>query len=155
MISRLGTIEDIFPIYTAYLEGMSQHYNIHDLDGWLKAALKNLKKKGNSKDSPVFIIQESNEIIGFAMVSTHLRFNDQGRAIAEFHIHADHMGKGHGRALAEFVFDWFPGQWEVAFTLKNTGAMGFWKQVVSSYTSGNFMEKNKFSTDTYGFLFKN
>ncbi len=153
MISKLGTIEDIFPMYTAYLQGMSQHYNIHDLDGWLEAALKNLKK--NESANPVFIIQEADEIMGFAMVSTHLRFNDQGRAIAEFHIQKDHGRNGYGRSLAEFVFDQFPGQWEVALTLKNTGAMGFWKQVVSSYTSGDFVEKNKPSTDMYGFLFEN
>ncbi len=142
-------------MYTAYLEEMSQHYDIHNLDGWLKAALKNFKKKENSSENPMFIIQKSHKIIGFAMVSTHLRFNDKGRAIAEFHIQKDHEGNGHGRALAEYVFDRFSGQWEVALTPKNKGAMGFWKQVVSTYTSGDFVEKNKPSTDIYGFLFRN
>lgn len=155
MISKLETMEDIFPLYTDYLQGMSQYYHIHDIDGWQETALKNLKKNGNSTDNPVFVIEESNEIIGFAMVSTHFRFNDQGRAIAEFHIQKDHGSNGYGRSLAEFVFDQFPGQWEVALTLKNTRAMGFWKQVVSSYTSGDFVEKNKPSTDMYGFLFEN
>ncbi|MDD9301234.1 MAG: hypothetical protein HUK40_02370 [Desulfobacter sp.] len=132
---------------------MSQYYHIQNLDKWLETALKNLKKNKDLRRHPVFIIRGSNEVKGFAMVTTHLGFNTQGRAIAEFYIPEAHEKKGWGRALAEHAFDGFKGPWEVGLSLKNTRAMGFWKQVISSYTSGEFTEKTQPDTDTYGFLF--
>ncbi len=57
--------------------------------------------------------------------------------------------------LAEHVFDLFPGSWEVAIAIKNKPAQMFWKQVVSSYTSGKFTEKRKDSMRECGLLFNN
>ena len=101
------------------------------------------------------ILKESEIIIGFALVNKHLRFNHDGFAIAEFYIQKDHERNGCGRRLAEYVFAQFPGNWEVAVSLKNNSALAFWKQVVSSYTYGKFIEKKTCSFSGYGFLFNN
>lgn len=153
MISQIQEMEEIIPIYGDYLKGMSQYYNISNCDAWRASALKNLKKHEASENQPVFSMEKSNAIIGFVIVNTHLRFNKKGRAIAEFHILKKHSRKGYGRILAEYVFDKFPGQWEVVVSDRNKEGIGFWKQVVSSYTPGNFTQRAIPAAGHCGFLF--
>ncbi len=153
MISQTDKIDEIVPIFRSYLAYMSRFYTIVDVDAWSNQAVKNLQQYVASKDRLIYIFTESSAIIGFAMINKHLRFNQQGMAIAEFHIQKDFEGKGYGRKLAEHVFAQFPGHWEVAITIKNNLALAFWKQVVSSYTSGDFIEKRNTSINEHGFLF--
>jgi len=155
MISQIDTIEEILPIFSEYLGCVSQFYKIYNFDSWCDGALKNLQQYSMADDRFIYILKESESIAGFALVNKHLRFNHDGLAIAEFYIQK-HCGRnGCGRRLAEYVFDQFAGNWEVAVTLKNNKAVMFWKKVVSSYTSGKFMEKKKASFKGYGFLFNN
>ena len=152
MIARIETIDEITPIFREYLAYMSKFFVIADYDSWCEGALKNLQLYSIKDDRHIYSIKESESIIGFAFVNKHLRFNNDGFAVAEFYIQKDHQRKGYGRRLAEHVFAQFPGHWEVAVTLKNNSARVFWKQVVSSYT---FVEKRKSSFSGYGFLFSN
>ncbi len=154
MITQIENIEEIIPLFSTYLEGMSQFYEIRNLDSWCATALKNLQKYAGAEDRRMYILRQSGAIIGFALVNQHLRFNQDGFAIAEFHIQKDHGGKGYGRRLAEHVYAQFPGNWEVALTMKNHNALVFWRQVVSSFTSGKFMEKRNPSGNECGFLFE-
>ena len=155
MIIQIKTIEEILPIFREYLGYMSQFYKIYNFDSWCNAAVKNLKKHSVADDRLVYILKESESIIGFALVNKHLRFNHDGFAIAEFYIQKDHGRNGCGRRLAEYVFAQFSGNWEVAVTKKNNCALAFWKQVVSSYTFGKFKKKEFPSFNGYGFLFNN
>jgi predicted acetyltransferase len=155
MIARIETIDEIKPIFKEYLNYMSQFFEIDDYDSWCEGALKTLQLYSIEDDRHIYIIKESESIIGFAFVNKHLRFNHDGFAVAEFYIQKDHERKGYGRKLAEHVFAQFPGNWEVAVTLKNSSARVFWKQLVSSYTDGKFIEKRKSSFNGEGFLFNN
>ena len=155
MIARIETIDIIEPIFREYLGYMSQFFEIDDYDSWCDGALKKLQLYSIEDDRHIFILKESESIIGFALVNKHLRFNNDGFAVAEFYIQKDHERKGYGRKLAEHIFAHFSGNWEVAVTLKNNSAQVFWKQVVSSYTYGKFIEKRKSSFRGYGFLFNN
>lgn len=153
MITRIKTINGIKPIYKEYLNNMSQFYEIDDVDLWCNGALKNLQQYFMADDRYIYILKESDSIIGFALVNQHLRFNTDGFAVAEFYIQKAHERKGYGRKLAEHVFAQFSGVWEVAVTLTNTSALVFWEQVVSSYTDGKFIKKRKTSFGGYGFVF--
>ncbi|MBA3011752.1 MAG: GNAT family N-acetyltransferase [Proteobacteria bacterium] len=155
MIVRTDTMAEIEPIFSLYLDIMCRFYKIVDLYSWREKALENLRKYARQEDRLIYVLKESNAVTGFALVNQHLRFNRDGLAIAEFYIHKDHGRKGFGRQLAETVFSLSPGNWEVAVTVKNKDAMAFWKQVVSSYTSGDFVEKKKASSDAHGYLFNN
>ncbi|MCP3944230.1 MAG: GNAT family N-acetyltransferase [Desulfobacteraceae bacterium] len=155
MITQIEKIEEILPIFKEYLGYMSQFYKIYDLPAWCEGALKNLEQYSRADDSFIYILKKSDSIIGFALINKHLRFNHDGFAIAEFYIQKDHGRTGCGRLLAEYVFSRFPGNWEVAVTLKNRSALSFWKQVVSVYTSDIFIKKKKASFDGYAFLFNN
>ncbi|MBW2265438.1 MAG: GNAT family N-acetyltransferase [Deltaproteobacteria bacterium] len=155
MIARIETIDEIKPIFREYLNYMSQFFEINDHDSWCEGALKYLQRYPIEDDRHIYILKESESIIGFSLVNKHLRFNNDGFAVAEFYIQKDHVRKGYGRKLAEHVFAQFSGNWEVAVSLKNSSARAFWKQVVSSYTDGKFIEKRICSFSGYGFLFNN
>ncbi|WP_299982121.1 GNAT family N-acetyltransferase [Desulfobacula sp.] len=153
MITRIETIDRIKPIFREYLDYMSQFYEIDNYYSWCKGALKNLQLYSMADDRYIYILKESDSIIGFALVNKHLRFNTDGFAVAEFYIQKGHEKKGYGRKLAEYVFAQFTGIWEVAVTLKNKSALVFWEQMVSSYTDGKFIKKRTASFKGYGFIF--
>lgn len=153
MITRIETIDEIIPIYREYLDYMRQFFKIYDFDSWCKGALKNLQHYLIADDRHIYILRESESIIGFAMVNKHFRFNTDGFAVAEFYIQKAHEKKGYGRKLAEHVFEQFTGNWEIAVSLKNKSALLFWEQAVSSYTDGKFIKKRKSSFSGVGFIF--
>jgi len=153
MIREIKTIEEIKPIYKTYLDYMRQFFKIHDFDSWYKGALKNLQRYSMADDRHIYILQESDAIIGFALVNKHFRFNTDGFAVAEFFIQKSHEKKGYGRGLAEYVFAQFAGKWEIAVSLTNTSALVFWEQVVSSYTDRKFIKERNASFNGYGFIF--
>lgn len=155
MITRLEGTADIVPIFKEYLECMSHYFVVNDHDSWCKGALKNLNKYSMDPDRHIYIVRESGFIIGFAFVNKHLRFNRDGFAVAEFYIQKAHVRKRTGSRLAEYVFEQFPGNWEVAVTSNNHSARLFWKQVVSSYTHETYSEKVSHAFDGCGFLFNN
>jgi predicted acetyltransferase len=155
MISQIKTIEGFKPLYTTYLNYMSQFYTIYNFELWCKGAMKNLQRYSNSDDYLLYLLKESDATIGFAMISTHLRFNDDGFSVAEFFVQKEYEKKGYGKELAEGVFDAFKGNWEVAVSMKNNLALGFWEHVVASYTDGNFIKKKNDSFDGYAFVFNN
>ena len=155
MIARIETIDEIKPIFREYLNYISQFFEINDHESWCEGALKNLLRYSVEDGRHIYILIESDSIIGFALVNKHLRFNNDGFAVAEFYIQKEHKRKGYGRKLAEHVFTQFSGNWEVAVSLKNNSAQEFWKKVVSSYTDGKFTAKKTISFCGYGFVFNN
>ena len=155
MITQIKTIDKIKPVFREYLKHMSQFFEIIHYDSWCEGALKNLQFYSMADDRHIYILKESDAIIGFAMVNKHFRFNTDGFAVAEFYIQKNHGRKGYGRSLAEHVFAKFPGNWEVAVALTNKSALVFWEQVVSSYTGGKFIKEKNASFCRYGFVFNN
>ncbi|MDD5746514.1 MAG: GNAT family N-acetyltransferase [Candidatus Omnitrophica bacterium] len=134
---------------------ISQFFEINDRESWRENALNHLQRYPDKKDWHFYILEESGSIIGFAFVNKHLRFNNNGFAVAEFYIRKTHQRQGYGRKLAEHVFAQFPGNWEVAVSLKNSAAREFWEQVVASYTQGKFIKKTTASFSGNGFIFNN
>ncbi|MCD4674497.1 MAG: GNAT family N-acetyltransferase [Desulfobacula sp.] len=153
MITRIKIIDEIKSVYREYLDYMSRFFKIYDFNSWCKGALKNLQLYSIADDRHIYILKESESIIGFALVNKHFRFNTDGFAVAEFYIQKNHERKGYGRKLAEHVFAQFTGNWEVAVTLKNKSGILFWEQVVTSYTNGKFIKKKNASFSGYGFVF--
>ena len=155
MIARIETIDEIKPVFREYMNYISQFYEIKDHESWCEGALKYLQRYLVEDGRHIYILKKSDSIIGFALVNRHLRFNNDGFAVAEFYIQKKCKRKGYGRKLAEHVFAQFPGNWEIAVSSKNKSAQKFWKQVVSSYTGGRFIERKTSSFSGYGFLFNN
>lgn len=153
MISRTQKIDEIIPLFKTYLGYMSRFFEIHHFDSWVQGAIKNLTQYALKNDRHLYISKQTGTIIGFALVSKHLRFNTDGYAVADFFIHAPHTGKGHGRRLAEHIFLQFPGHWEVAVTSKNDSGMMFWDKVLTAVTNDNFLKQTNTTFNGTGFLF--
>ena len=153
MIIQIDTINGIEPIYKEYLAYMRQFFDIVHYDSWCESAMKNLQRYSNSDDRHIYILKESNTIIGFALVNKHLRFNSDGFGVSEFYIQKGYQKKGYGRKLAEHLFEAFKGNWEIAVSLTNTSALLFWEQVVSVYAKGEYVKRKKASFNGYGFVF--
>lgn len=140
-------------MYIEYLNYMSRFFDIHNHDLWCQGAIKNLERYSMADDRHIYVLKKLNIVIGFALVNKHLRFNSDGFAVAEFYIQKNHEKKGYGRRLAEHVFAEWPGKWEVAVSARNTRALAFWEQVLSSYTDNSFIKKRNASFSGYGFVF--
>lgn len=153
MIVKIDNTDEIKPLFREYLNHMTQFFKIKNHDSWCKSAVKNLNQYSIEDDRHIYALKEAEPLIGFALVNKHLRFNGDGFAVAEFYIQKTHERKKYGTTLARYVFEQFPGHWEVAVSLKNHSAITFWEQVVSSYTAGKYTKKRSPSFSGYGFVF--
>ncbi|KOF08758.1 acetyltransferase [Planococcus glaciei] len=93
-----------------------------------------------------FFIKAEGKLAGFALVreialeglhrSSYFKIN-------EFFILKKYRKEGIGKRAACYLFDLYPGNWEVAELETNLPAQRFWRQVISSYTQGNYAEIRK------------
>jgi predicted acetyltransferase len=120
MICKLKNADTIHKLFIDYMSYMSRFFEIEDYDQWHSRAIAYLNLYGREPNRHIYTLLNKGTTIGFALVNTHLRFNTAGMAIAEFYISDSHRNSGHGRGLAEYVFNQFPGYWEVAVTLKKS-----------------------------------
>lgn len=61
--------------------------------------------------------------------------------MSEFFVLRKHRRLGVGRDAATLILNRFAGQWEVTEYLRNTGAVSFWRRVISAYTRGRYTER--------------
>lgn len=93
-------------------------------------------------DRRPFLITVSGQLAGFVLVRA-ADSPDQERtySIAEFFVLRKYRRQGVGRAVAQRIFDIFPGQWSVKQMESNYPAQLFWRQVIWEYTRGEFEEE--------------
>lgn len=133
---------------------MKQYVEVDDLQSWKDGANKYFNLYGTEPEWRVYSWSLSKDhVSGFALVNRSYRFNSHGNVLSQFYIAPEKQGQGHGKKLAEFVFDQLPGAWEVSVISANVNGLGFWEKVVSKYTNGNFEVRTKESYDGKGFTF--
>lgn len=93
-------------------------------------------------DRDAYFIKDGNKYLGFVMINEYLRFNNEGKSVAEFFIMPQYRRKHLGMKVAFAIFDMFPGYWEVKPIDNSREASLFWERVIGEYTGGNFMLKN-------------
>ena len=155
MNSELSEKNEILSLFKDYMYFMRQFFEIDDTDAWVSTAMSYLDSYATETDRHIFALKNAGVPIGFAMLNNYLRFNKEGFAIAEFYIDTQHQANGLGRELAEYVFDQFPGHWEIAVTRGNDNAEKFWRRSISDYTSGEYREWKIDTYDGSGFSFFN
>lgn len=85
-----------------------------------------------------FIKEEnSNKILGFAMVNQYMQKNKDGHSIAEFMIIPKYRRLKIGKRVATELFDMHKGIWEVEPSYGNKNAFSFWKSVIDEYTKND------------------
>ena len=89
-----------------------------------------------------FLIRVDGRLAGFAIVDLRSRLTGEDgiRDVAEFFVTRKYRGRGVGNTAAQALFQRFGGRWEVRQTAQNTGALAFWRKVITRYTDGRFTE---------------
>jgi len=86
-----------------------------------------------------FIIKVGGKLAGFALVgeNTHI-FKDSKYTMNAFFVLPNYRCSGVGTKAIRWLFDMFPGVWELTYHPKNSAAASFWIKVVSDYTDGDY-----------------
>jgi predicted acetyltransferase len=153
VIDKLKDGVAIHQLFHDYMSYMSRFFEIEDYDQWSARAVAYLNLYGHEPNRHIYSLESTGEKIGFALVNDQRRFNGTGMAIAEFYICDSYRGLGHGRELAAYVFNQFPGHWEVAVARKNRAAVEFWQKVISRFTADRYDVLKIDSYDGIGYSF--
>jgi len=94
------------------------------------------------RSAALLTILDDQQPVGFAMVAreTHASRVADFR-MAEFFVARTSRRRGVGRSAVRLIFDRFAGRWEIVEYSRNPGAVSFWRQVVSTYTRGDYRER--------------
>lgn len=104
-------------------------------------------------DRNAYFIKKDNSYLGMVMVNENLKFQQNGKSIAEFLIMPKYRRHHIGKKVAYEIFDKFKGNWEVQPMENNPIAYSFWKNVINEYINGNYTIKNDGTEDI--FIFNN
>ncbi|WP_316047604.1 GNAT family N-acetyltransferase [Planococcus glaciei] len=90
-----------------------------------------------------FLIKVDGKLAGFALVreitSAELQTSSYYK-ICEFFILRKYRKEGIGKQAAWYLFDLYPGTWEVAELETNLPAQKFWRNVIAAYTNHHYSE---------------
>jgi len=92
-----------------------------------------------------YILKTRTGIAGFALVRQMESNSDVDFDMGEFFICGKYQRQGHGRFVANKLFDMFRGRWSVRQLVANALAQKFWHSIVDDYSQGHFTET--FSSD--------
>lgn len=95
-----------------------------------------------------FIVKVDGEISGFVFVMldvpkefTVVSSAEKTNVISDFFIMRKFRRKGVGKKVAFWIFDRFPGTWEIKQTPGNKIAYQFWRKVINEYAGMNLLHE--------------
>ena len=91
----------------------------------------------NNREAYIIKEQETNKILGFAMVNQYMQKSKDGHSIAEFMIVPKYRRLKIGKRVAIELFNMHKGNWEVKPSYGSVVALAFWKSVIDEYTQNN------------------
>ena len=98
----------------------------------------------DDRSHPLLILKDD-QPAGFALIVRPPAMSQARPAIdhrlSEFFVLRRFRRLGVGRDAAQLIFNRFAGEWEVTEYLRNPGAVGFWRRVISHYTGGKYSER--------------
>jgi predicted acetyltransferase len=91
-----------------------------------------------------FLVRVNGSLAGFVLVARYNYLTGQKDTwvLAEFFIMRKYRHKGVGEYVARYIFNQFPGNWQVAEISENLSATVFWRKVITRYTHANFQERD-------------
>ena len=89
-----------------------------------------------------FLVRVDGNLAGFVLVAryNYLTGLKDTWVMAEFFIMRKYRNQGLGEHVARYIFDQFPGTWQVGQIFENPTATAFWRKVIGRYSQGNFQE---------------
>jgi len=115
-------------------------YNDSDLDSHGTFGYRWLDHYWTEDGRHPFIIRVDGRLAGFVLVNRFTYLPNSEWAISEFFIMRKYRRKGIGKTVAFFIFDKFHGVWEVHEPENNQPSHYFWREVISDYTHGQYLE---------------
>ena len=92
-------------------------------------------------DRLAYFIKDKEKYLGMVLVNENLKFNKNGKSIAEFLILPKYRRNHIGKRVAYDIFAKFKGNWEVEPMENNPIAYSFWHNVIAEYTNNNYIIK--------------
>jgi predicted acetyltransferase len=89
-----------------------------------------------------FLVRVDGNLAGFVLVAryNYLTGLKDTWVMAEFFIMRKYRRQGVGDHVARYIFNQFPGTWQVGQITENPSAIAFWRKVIAHYTQNNFQE---------------
>jgi predicted acetyltransferase len=99
-----------------------------------------------------FLVRVDGNLAGFVLVAryNYLTGLKDTWVMAEFFILRKYRRKGIGEHVARFIFEQFPGAWQVGQICENPTASTFWRNVINRYTQGDFLERDLNNENWHG-----
>jgi predicted acetyltransferase len=99
-----------------------------------------------------FLVRVDGNLAGFVLVAryNYLTGIKDTWVIAEFFVMRKYRQQGIGEHVACYIFDQFPGAWQVGQITENPAAIAFWRKVIARYTHNNFLELNLNNDNWHG-----
>lgn len=92
-------------------------------------------------DRHPYLIRVGGQLAGFALVNRRAVSGEDRWSLAEFFVMRKYRRRGIGGYAATYVFDLWPGKWEVAQVASHPGSSVFWRKVIQRYMRGGFEER--------------
>ncbi len=100
-----------------------------------------------------YFIKNNEKYLGIVLVNANLKFNKNGKSIAEFLIIPKYRRNHIGKKVAYDIFEKFKGNWEVQPMENNPIAYTFWHNIIAEYTNNNYIIRKVKEGDI--FIFNN
>ncbi|CAG0927391.1 hypothetical protein TFLX_00430 [Thermoflexales bacterium] len=97
-------------------------------------------------DLHIYLIRVDQQWAGFAWIAFGSYADPQsasaGFLMDEFFVLRKYRRRGVGEWAAAWLFNHYPGQWEVGEIPENAEAQRFWRTIIDRYTDGQYREVN-------------
>lgn len=90
-----------------------------------------------------FIVRVDGELAGFALIKQMNTNHAADYDVGEFFIVRKFRRKGIGKSVAHYLFDHFPGVWQVRQMMDHKLAQAFWRQVIADYSGKQYQESKQ------------
>ena len=87
-----------------------------------------------------FIVRVNERLAGFVLINKFAYTKDAEWTIAEFFVLKKYRNQGIGKKSAFYVFNKFPGKWEVRTLNENSVAKIFWRKIIQQYAKESMKE---------------
>ena len=93
-------------------------------------------------DLHIYLIRVDGHMAGFVWVAFggYVDPHSANFLMDEFFILRKYRRRGVGERAAVWLFNQYPGRWEVGEIPENVEAQQFWRTIIGRYTDGNFQE---------------
>ncbi|MBN2147518.1 MAG: GNAT family N-acetyltransferase [Anaerolineales bacterium] len=94
------------------------------------------------EDRHPFLVRIDGRLAGFVLVLRYNYLTGQRDhwVIGEFFILRKYRKQGAGAQVAVYIFNLFPGPWQVGQVPENTPATAFWRKIIARYTHNQYQE---------------